>query len=89
MQINVPHQNPRREVRRYRGSTQDFLQKRYEVDYKIPFERVQRMGIWSELKEQSVIPLQKFHTIKTENLYDKHAAKRMPFMGERTILYRN
>lgn len=30
------------------------------------------MGIWSKWKEQSVTPLQKFHTIKTENLYDKN-----------------
>lgn len=49
-----------------------FLQKRYKLGYKIRFERVQRMGIWSEWKEQSVTPLHKFHTIKTENLYDKN-----------------
>lgn len=49
-----------------------FSQKRYKLGYNIPFERVQRMGIWSKWKEQSVTPLQKFHTIKTENLYDKN-----------------
>lgn len=28
-----------------------FSQKRYKLGYNIPFERVQRMGIWSKWKE--------------------------------------
>lgn len=56
---------------------QDFLQKRYKLEYEIPFERVHRMGKWSEFKEQPRNIIAKFSYFKDREFIRKNAARKL------------
>lgn len=56
---------------------QDLLQKKYKLDYDIPFERVHRMGKWSEFKEQPRNIIAKFSYFKDREFIRKNAARKL------------
>ena len=49
------------------AAVQEFLQRKYNLDYEIPFERVHRMGKLNEFNEHLVKSLPNLPTLKTEN----------------------
>jgi hypothetical protein len=54
---------------------QSFLQKKYKLDYEIPFERVHRMGKWSEFRERPRNIVAKFTYFKDREFIRKNAAR--------------
>lgn len=56
---------------------QDFLQKKYKLDYETSFERVHRMGRWNEFSEHPRNIVAKFTYYKDREFIRTHAAQKL------------
>lgn len=56
---------------------QDFLQKKYKLEYEISFERVHRMGRWNEFSEHPRNMVAKFTYYKDREFIRIHAAQKL------------
>lgn len=56
---------------------QEFLQRKYKLDYEIPFERVHRMGKWNEFNEHPRKIIAKFTYFKDREFIRTRAAQKL------------